>query len=44
MNSPIKTVVYIHCSQGVDRAGYVSAAYKMKFLGVSLADAMKENL
>lgn len=41
MQSPIKTVVYVHCSQGIDRAGYVAAAYKMKNLGYSLADAMK---
>lgn len=39
MNSPFKTVVYIHCSQGFDRAGYVAAAYKMKNHGVKLIDA-----
>ena len=43
MHSPLKTIVYIHWSQGIDRVGYISAAYKMKNLGYTLADAMAEN-
>jgi protein-tyrosine phosphatase len=43
MHSPIKTVVYIHCSQGIDRVGYIAAAYKMKNLGYTFTDAMVEN-
>lgn len=38
------TVVYVHCSQGVDRAGYVAGAYKMKFKGATLRDVVVENL
>lgn len=43
MNSPIKTIVYFHCSQGIDRAGYVAAAYKMKNMQYTFTDAMLEN-
>ena len=31
MNSPIDTIVYLHCSAGIDRAGYAAGAFKMKF-------------
>ena len=41
MNSPFKTIVYVHCSQGVDRVGYVAGAYKMKNKGLSLAEVTK---
>lgn len=44
MRSPIKTIVYVHCSQGIDRAGYVAGAYKMKNLGASFKQVIKENL
>lgn len=36
MKSPRPTIIYVHCSQGVDRAGYVAGAYKMKNKGISL--------
>lgn len=36
MNSKKPTVVYIHCSAGIDRAGYISGVYKMKYKGLSL--------
>jgi protein-tyrosine phosphatase len=32
MNSKKPTIVYLHCSAGVDRTGYVAAAYRMKYL------------
>lgn len=35
---------YIHCLKGKDRTGYICAAYKMKYLGWSYADAKKELL
>jgi hypothetical protein len=44
MHSKKPTVVYFHCSQGVDRTGYVHAAYSMKFYNKSLEDAYKFNL
>jgi hypothetical protein len=43
MGSPIKTVVYIHCSQGIDRVVYIAASYKIKNLRYILNDAMFEN-
>lgn len=36
MRSPLPTIIYVHCSQGVDRAGYIAGAYKMKNLGLSM--------
>lgn len=36
MRSPKNTIVYVHCSQGIDRAGYVAGAYLMKNKGHSL--------
>ena len=44
MNSPIKTIVYMHCSAGLDRVGYVSGAFKMKFMNESFKSVMEENL
>lgn len=44
MNSDVKTIVYVHCSAGIDRVGYVSGAYKMKFKGASFESVLKENL
>lgn len=44
MNSPFNTIVYVHCSQGLDRAGFVAAAYKMKKLNATLAEVLSENL
>lgn len=38
------TVVYFHCSQGIDRTGLISGAYKMKYLSKSLRDIVKENV
>ena len=40
----MKKIVYIHCSAGVDRTGYVSGSYKMKFNNASLKEVMKENM
>ena len=31
MNSKKPTIIYFHCSAGIDRTGYVSGAYKMKY-------------
>lgn len=39
-----KRIIYIHCSAGVDRTGYVSAAYKLKFMNYTLKKAMGENI
>ena len=44
MNSPFKTIVYIHCSAGIDRAGYASGAFKMKFKDEPFEQVIKENL
>ncbi len=38
------TIVYVHCSQGVDRTGYVHAAYSMKYENKSIEEAYKLNL
>ena len=40
----MKKIVYIHCSAGVDRTGYVTGAYKMKYKGASLKEVMRENM
>lgn len=44
MHSPFNTIVYVHCSQGVDRAGYIAGAYKMTFKNASMVDVVSENL
>lgn len=44
MHSPFHTIVYVHCSQGVDRAGYVAGAYKMTFKNATMAEVVRENL
>lgn len=44
LNSKTQTLVYMHCSAGIDRTGYVAGAYKMKYMGASLKDVMRENL
>lgn len=44
MNSPFPTIVYIHCSAGIDRAGYASGAFKMKFKDEPFEQVVKENL
>lgn len=36
--------MFVHCSQGIDRAGYVSGAYKMKYKGAELKNVVMENL
>lgn len=41
LKSPQKTIVYVHCSQGVDRAGYVAAAYKMKNKRTPMSEVVK---
>lgn len=41
LNSKTPTLVYVHCSAGIDRTGYVSGAYKMKYMGASLKDVMR---
>ncbi len=33
----IKGYVYVHCSEGLDRSGYVIGAYKMKYLNATMA-------
>lgn len=38
------TIIYVHCSQGVDRTGYVHAAYEMKYHNKSLEESYKFNL
>ena len=38
------THIYVHCSAGVDRTGYVGGAYKMKYLNKSLTEVLQENL
>lgn len=37
-------IVYIHCSAGVDRTGYVAGAYKMKYFNTSFRDVLSENI
>ena len=37
-------VIYIHCMNGHDRAGSLTACYQMQYLGVSMADAMAEGV
>jgi hypothetical protein len=44
MQNKKPTIVYFHCSQGVDRTGYVHAAYSMKYYKKSLEEAYKFNL
>ena len=35
-------LMYIHCMNGHDRAGSLTCGYQMKYLGISMADAMAE--
>lgn len=44
MNSPVPTIVYIHCSAGIDRVGYISGAFQMKFKDKSFKEVVQENL
>ncbi len=37
-------VIYFHCSAGIDRTGYLSAAYQMKHLNKPLKECYEENL
>lgn len=41
MNEMKPTIVFFHCSAGIDRTGYVSGAYKMKYYHMSLKEVMK---
>lgn len=44
LKSKKPTIVYMHCSQGVDRTGYVHAAYLMRYYNKPLEEAYKLNL
>jgi len=44
LNSQVPTVVFFHCSAGVDRTGFVSAAYNMKFYNMSFENAYQKNM
>ena len=35
MHSSFSSIVYLHCSQGIDRAGYAAGAFRMKFENAS---------
>ena len=37
-------IVYLHCSQGLDRTGYVAGAYKMMYHKAEFRAVLKENL
>lgn len=37
------TIVFIHCSAGMDRTGYVAGSYKLKYLDYTLKEVLKEN-
>lgn len=39
----VPRVVFMHCSAGMDRTGLVAGAYKMKYLGWSMKEVLKEN-
>jgi protein tyrosine/serine phosphatase len=36
-------IIFIHCAAGMDRTGYVSGAYKLKYLNYSLEQVLQEN-
>lgn len=38
------TIVYIHCSRGIDRTGLVGGAFKMKYLNQTFSEVHKENI
>ena len=42
-NSPIPTTIYIHCSAGIDRTGFISGAYKMREFNAKFDQVLKEN-
>lgn len=44
MESEKTTVIYFHCSHGIDRTGYVSGAYRLKYQEKSLRSILKENV
>lgn len=44
MDSCDNTVIYIHCMNGHDRAGSLTCGYQMKYLGISMEEAMAEGV